>query len=157
KEKPKAEKPSRPADLPHPPGLPDMPKDILEQKDINPREFGRGVGIGVPIPNAIPGDNSNTQFATLGLWVAKRHGVPADEALAMIERRFRATQNADGGWGYITGNYGNTSSPQMTCAGLIGVAVGYGATNQRVEKANAEGAIYGKDGKQIKTGKDKVG
>ena len=45
-------------------------------------------------------DNSNTQFATLALWVARRHGLPVDHALARIDSRFRHSQGADGGWGY---------------------------------------------------------
>src|SRR5262249_10052952 len=37
--------------------------------------------------------NSNTQFATLALWVARRHGVPIDRSLRLIVRRFRTSQN----------------------------------------------------------------
>src|SRR5262249_18872917 len=46
------------------------------------------------------GDNSNTQFAILGLWVAQRHGVPARSALVANEQYFRATQLTDGSWAY---------------------------------------------------------
>ena len=46
------------------------------------------------------GDNSNTQFAILGLWVAQRHGVPASSALLAAEQYFRSTQKADGSWAY---------------------------------------------------------
>lgn len=68
------------------------------------------------------GDNSNTQFGLIGLWVAKRRGVPVDDALLLVGRRFLTTQSAaDGGWSY-TG--GSSSTPPMTCAGLLGVAVG---------------------------------
>ena len=68
------------------------------------------------------GDNSNTQFGLIALWVAKRRGVPVDDALALVGRRFVATQNAsDGGWGYTPKD---SSKPAMTCAGLLGVAVG---------------------------------
>jgi hypothetical protein len=68
-------------------------------------------------------DNSNTQFAILGIWVASRHGVPVEHALAAIAYRFRNSQKPDGGW-----LYGRTdaSSPAMTGAGLLGLAVGLG-------------------------------
>lgn len=33
-------------------------------------------------------DNSNTQFAVLGLWVARRHGIPVDKAVGRVERYF---------------------------------------------------------------------
>jgi hypothetical protein len=45
-------------------------------------------------------DNSNTQFASLAVWAARKHGVPVEYALDLIEKRFLATQNATGGWPY---------------------------------------------------------
>src|SRR5262249_3731477 len=76
------------------------------------------------------GDNSNTQFAALGLWVARRYAVPVESALIRVEKRYRATQLIDGGWNYMP-NYrmgaDHDHSPAMTCAGLIGLAVGHGA------------------------------
>jgi hypothetical protein len=86
-------------------------------------------------PTANPGiaglsqsDNSNTQFAILGLWAAGRHDLPLERALALIVRRFRTSQNGDGGWGYHyqAGNVHTT--PAMTAAGLLGLAVGHGLT-----------------------------
>ena len=54
--------------------------------------------------NRMPGgdgsDNSNTQFATLGLWAAGRHGVPMERALARLAERFQVSQGKDGGWIY---------------------------------------------------------
>jgi hypothetical protein len=80
-----------------------------------------------------PSDNSNTQFAILGLWTARRYGVPIDDALAKLEARFRNSQILDGGWGYTAEDLkdpnGNPirsalgSSPTMTCAGLLGLAM----------------------------------
>lgn len=68
------------------------------------------------------GDNSNTQFGLIALWVAKRHGVPVGDALELIGKRFLSTQSAaDGGWGYTPG--GGNSTPAMTCAGVLGLAV----------------------------------
>ncbi len=47
-----------------------------------------------------PGDNSNTQFALLALWAARRQDVPAECPILLSYQRFLTTQNADGGWGY---------------------------------------------------------
>ena len=66
------------------------------------------------------GDNSNTQFALLGLWAAGRHGFAADEPLVAIDGHFRGTQEADGGWAYAPHA---PSYPAMTCAGLMGLAM----------------------------------
>jgi hypothetical protein len=71
------------------------------------------------------GDNSNTQFGTLGLWVARRHGQPVDDCLLEVAKRFENTQRADGGWSYNEGKEAKTTDT-MTCAGLIGLAVGHG-------------------------------
>jgi len=83
---------------------------------------------GRPGGNAGEGDNSNTQFGLIALWVATRHGMPADDAFALIEARFLSTQNkADAGWSYTGGQLaGSPSSVAMTCAGLLGLAVGGG-------------------------------
>jgi hypothetical protein len=73
------------------------------------------------------GDNSNTQFAILGLWVAQRHGVPARQALLATEQYFRQTQASDGSWSYhpATTHYRDS----MTCAGLMSLAMRYGVVN----------------------------
>jgi hypothetical protein len=73
-------------------------------------------------------DNSLTQFVILALWRAQQHGVPAERSLAMIEARFRASQNSDGSWAYKWGPGflgGNFRVDSMTCAGLLGLAVGH--------------------------------
>jgi hypothetical protein len=82
------------------------------------------------------GDNSNTKFATLALWVARRHGMPVENALAAVESRFRSGQNDDGGWGYTpaVADVRRQSFGTMTCAGLLGVAIGHvgaGETSRR--------------------------
>lgn len=72
-------------------------------------------------------DNSLTQFAVLALWTAKKHGVPAERSLAMVDARFRASQASDGSWAYTwTSPAGIVRTDSMTCAGLIGLAVGRG-------------------------------
>jgi hypothetical protein len=71
-----------------------------------------------------PGDNSNTQFALLALWAARRHDVATERCLIAAAHRFVAIQNKDdGGWSY----YGDVSqiahsTPAMTSVGL---AMGY--------------------------------
>jgi hypothetical protein len=82
------------------------------------------------------GDNSNTQFAILALWVARRHGIPMERTLTLIDHRFQSSQNADGGWGYqYLGNAGGTT-PSMTCVGLLGLAVGHGLAQETAAAAH---------------------
>jgi hypothetical protein len=79
-------------------------------------------------------DNSNTHFALLGLWVAQRHDVPVERTFKLVGKRFRSSQNPDGGWGYkyqLGGTAPNSqigTSPAMTCTGLVGLAVERGLT-----------------------------
>ncbi len=68
------------------------------------------------------GDNSNTHFAIIGLWTARRHGVPTERTFALVAKRFRTSQDASsGGWGYA---YPTGSTQAMTCVGLLGLACG---------------------------------
>ncbi len=80
------------------------------------------------------GDNSNTQFAVLGLWIARRHGIPVEKAVGRVERYFRNTQNADGGWGYLRRS---RSTPTMTCAGLLALAVAHGTAQESALRTEA--------------------
>jgi hypothetical protein len=72
------------------------------------------------------GDHSNTQFALLGLWAARRHGIPLERTFALAEVRFRRLQNEDGGWGYVGDQQRMESTKTMTCVGLLGLAIGRG-------------------------------
>ncbi len=83
-------------------------------------------------------DNSNTQFGILGIWAARRHGVPVGRTLALIERRFRASQNQQGTWGYNFSIGGGGGTPAMICAGLLGLAVGY-ARDEGTERGHPPG------------------
>jgi hypothetical protein len=90
-------------------------------------------------------DNSNTQFAILALWVARRHGVPIEKALTLIEARFRTTQLADLGWGYLPhtteseeGTESRVSSPSMTCVGVLALAIVHGAVAEAVRAGDAK-------------------
>jgi hypothetical protein len=133
------------SDKPKDPGAPatpprrtarDLPREIQQQL-LQINQVGNpGFGLGA--------DNSNTQFATIALWVARKHGLPVDAALLRVDARFRGSQNADGGWGYMSGepSVGMTASTTtMTCAGLIGLAVGHGvmAANAKEKNPNAKG------------------
>ncbi len=69
-------------------------------------------------------DNSNTYFALIALWAARRHGLPAECPLLATGQRFRNLQRADGGWAY---GADNRTTATMTCAGLVGLAAGHGA------------------------------
>jgi len=66
------------------------------------------------------GDNSNTQFALLGLWAAGRHGFDSSPSLEAIDAHFRATRDPQGCWGYKPGDGARDA---MTCAGLMGLAI----------------------------------
>jgi VWFA-related protein len=66
------------------------------------------------------GDNSNTQFALLGLWAAGRHGFDSDANLESIDNHFRSSQLDDGRWGYKNNMPGTEA---MSCAGLMGLAI----------------------------------
>lgn len=90
-------------------------------------------------------DNSNTQFGVLATWMARKHGVPADAALDLVEKRFVASQSLrTGNWPYA-GNAGGIDvgggmpgSPSMYCAGLLGMAT---AVARREERRKGEGAV----------------
>jgi hypothetical protein len=76
-------------------------------------------------------DNSNTQFAMLALWAARRHDVPTDQALLASHQRFMKSQNPDGSWGYRPGTAMNPNT--MTNVGLLGLAFGHGAAPDLVK------------------------
>jgi hypothetical protein len=104
----------------------DLPKEIQAQLLQINRAGGDGLA-------SLIADNSNTQFAVLALWVARRQGIPVEGALQRVEQRFRTTQNADGGWSYVAlqamlggGPQLLGSTPPMTCAGLLGLALAQG-------------------------------
>ena len=64
-----------------------------------------------------PGDNSNTQYALLGLNAAREAGVTVRPEVWMLSRTyFELSQNRDGGWGYTPRHKQSTAS--MTCAGI---------------------------------------
>ncbi len=73
-------------------------------------------------------DNSNTLFAILALWAARRHDVPVGTTLRLAARRFENSQNEDGTWYYlhrrgIAGFVDNRGTRAMTTVGLLGLAL----------------------------------
>lgn len=83
-------------------------------------------GTGVTHSDAGEGDNSNTQFAILALWTARRYELPLGPAVLGIEYRFRSTQQQNG-WGYRCYNRPfNAVRGSMTCVGILALALGRG-------------------------------
>ena len=110
------------------PSKDDEPKRTV--KDLAPET--QALLQNLPVVNQVgTSDFSNTQFATLALWVARRHGLPVEPALARLEGRVRTTQNRDGGWPYSppTGNTRAESSATMTGAGVLCLSIIDGAVN----------------------------
>jgi hypothetical protein len=102
---------------------------------------GQAQAVGPNEPLQLPPDNSNTQFALLGSWCAHRHGLPIENAMKLVDKRFRATQERDGGWAYMP-SYGGPAlgagpTPPMTCVGLIALALTYGATETMLRSKSA--------------------
>jgi hypothetical protein len=129
----------------------DLPREIQDQLGkVEEKRAEVARNEGVPI-----GDNSNTQFAILALWVARRRGLPVDGALKETEKYFRASQEAIGGWLYLPMGGGpglpapaatnvTSSTPAMTCAGLLGIGLAYGAWNEAALHTDKEKKEPGK-------------
>jgi hypothetical protein len=108
---------------------------LLRQRNIRPDSIPaslQGLAVLHPISDLIDlkapaTDNSNTQFATLAIWTASRHGIPVRRTLELLNKRFRDSQNTDGTWGYAFGTRDKVpGGPPTTCAGLLGVGIANG-------------------------------
>lgn len=111
-----------------------VPLDRASTPRRRPRRSGRVVGTG---------DNSNTQFALLGIWAAGRHGFDANDTLEAIDGHFRSTQQPDGRWSYQAIGPGTDS---MTCAGLMGLTISAARPKQAERQtARARGAALAAD------------
>ena len=62
---------------------------------------------------------SNTQFAMLAVWGARKHGVQVRESLLAVAAYFHANQHPNGSWNYP----GFSLKATSTCAGLISLAI----------------------------------
>ncbi len=101
---------------------------VNQRLERDPREIARAKrrkGIG---------DNSNTQFAVLGLWTAQRMRASVRSGFELVEQRFRNSQAPKGGWDYKS--TGESDTATMTAAGCFVLAVTYVARQQ----AELEGA-----------------
>jgi hypothetical protein len=68
------------------------------------------------------GDNSNTQYALLGLYAASEAGVPVKpEVWALSRAYFERSQKLDGSWAYHPDS--PASSASMTCAGISSLII----------------------------------
>jgi hypothetical protein len=90
------------------------------------REPGRLLGwsyqAGIGGASGRMADNSNTHYAVLALHAASQAGARVPEQTwKELRAYYLNTQNADGGWGYHTGD--NASRATMTAAGLCGLLI----------------------------------
>jgi hypothetical protein len=125
---------------------PKAPKDRADRKekqisrDVWERMTAYRKGPG-PADNKFYGDHSNTQFGMMGLWVARRYGFPTERLLMRTEFRFRKCQYPTGGWGYeFAHSKFDPKIPEtgpslaLTCAGLLGIALGHACDTERVKQ-----------------------
>jgi len=71
---------------------------------------------------ARPGDNSNTQYALLGLHAASEAGVPVRPVVWELARAYwERSQKHDGSWAYTPDSTNATAS--MTCAGISSLII----------------------------------
>jgi len=77
-------------------------------------------------------DNSNSQFAILGLHEAQRAGVRVNSNVWKLSQKYwEAAQRLDGSWSYTAGGGNGTGS--MTCAGIASIWI----TTEHTERADA--------------------
>jgi len=84
-------------------------------------------------------DNSNTQFAVMALWIARRHDLPLERPLLLAASRFKTSQYRDGSWGYSR-TPSDVGSYAMTCAGLLSIAMGHGTVRETFLKSREKPA-----------------
>jgi hypothetical protein len=74
-------------------------------------------------------DNSNTQFAVLGLLTAENYDVPMERTMALLDWRFRNSMTVQGGWNYQPADPRGPSPAtplSMTASALMGLALKHG-------------------------------
>ncbi len=99
----------------------------LEQRAIG---YNRGAGRleGWSYPGGHLGDNSNTQYALLGLYAAKQAGVKvSDDTWKAIQEYYTRTQgkatDTTGFWTYQNASFDKVASFTMTVAGVCGLLI----------------------------------
>jgi len=106
----------------------------LSRSFVADRKSSRYGGFTYPALGRTPpkayADNSNSQFALLGIWAGKRRNVEVPmEFWKIAESYWLKCQNRDGGW-----SYGGTKRPSygsMTAAGLASMFVCYDSLHSR--------------------------
>jgi hypothetical protein len=91
---------------------------VAQARDAIAAGQGRTGMWGYPAGEALKGggDNSNTQYAIMGLYAAGSLGLLLPEnVLQLADEHYTSTQNRDGGWGYTPGQ---ASYGAMTAAGV---------------------------------------
>ena len=133
---PKPADPAPPKTVPKAPpkGTPLRPDFLPPNLQNIPVVVNKGKAKGKAVLKSSRDDNSNSQFAMLALWAARRHGVPTDMTLLLAYQRYFTSQDARGGWGYMLTKLEQT--PSMTCVGLLGLAMGHGSSP---DQAGAKG------------------
>jgi len=98
--------------------------DWLDRAQIKPGDpqFWPGSWSYTDSSRARPGDNSNTQYALLGLQAAGEVGVPVNPSVWELARSYwERGQKHDGSWAYTPDSNNPTAS--MTCAGISSLII----------------------------------
>jgi hypothetical protein len=106
-----------------------IPRNILKLKNIKPKKSGTKVKrnkIIIRQRRVLPGtgDNSNSQYAALGLRACIDAGCVIERKV--IKRAlnwWKTAQNLDGGWNYTTPSAQNPSYGSMTVAGIAAICI----------------------------------
>jgi hypothetical protein len=70
------------------------------------------------------GDNSNTQYALLGLNAAREAGIPIDpRTWALARAHWQGVQGLDGSWSYQAAGRRGGGTGSMTCAGISSLVI----------------------------------
>ena len=117
-------------------------KRLLDGRVYRGTEF---IGWGYPLKPNGSSDNSNTQYAVLGLWVARQAGIDVPDAVfKQIRDYYTAYQSPAGSWSYRTPGRameipidGRTAT--MTTAGLCGLLIAGMELNVRRETLQLDG------------------
>ncbi len=89
-------------------------------------------------------DNSNTQYALLGLWMGKQAGVEIErEVWESIREFYLRTQEINGGWAYSVQRPLGGPRLTMTTAGLSGLLISGMELNTGREKIGLDGKAVG--------------
>jgi hypothetical protein len=115
----------------------DLPIQIRKRTPVEiEQDIARQAATVIRTNTDFGGDNSNTQFAMMAVWVARRHGLPVTQSMEKVQKRFQASQAKSGAWGYEfsagpdPADDNHYNYPAMTCAGLLGLALGEGVKAQ---------------------------